>query len=150
MQMVVWVACSCASTPARSLSLAAAANSLAEREPIRVEFCKELGYTNTSGINFLQESQSNATENAVFKALLNLHSTGCSELVKSFACSIFVPKSLDRYGAAPPCKSVCDTVSRECYFYLELFSFITFRPLGKRTTVCSCNFQPYSLDLQSF
>lgn len=87
---------------------------LTESEPLKLEFCKGIGYETTSKVNFLKESQHDATKSNAFKALVKLYQTGCSRLVKHFACSVFAPKHLDPYGAVPPCKSICTAVSESC------------------------------------
>ena len=98
---------------------------LSTSEPLELEFCKKLGYNSTTKINFLKESQRNAKNNAKFKALMRLSRTGCSPLVRYFACSLFAPPLLPASGVLPPCKSFCYALTRSCAFYLRWASLFS-------------------------
>ena len=95
------------------------------REPLELEFCKKLGYSYTAKINFLKENQREAENNKNFKALLRLSKTRCSPLVRHFACSLFAPQLLPKYGVVPPCKSLCLSLTKSCALYLRWASMFT-------------------------
>jgi len=95
------------------------------REPLELEFCKKLGYSYTAKINFLKENQREAENNKNFKALLRLSKTRCSPLVRHFACSLFAPQLLPKYGVVPPCKSLCLSLTKSCALYLRWASMLT-------------------------
>ena len=98
---------------------------LSTGEPLELEVCKNLGYNSTTKINFLKENQRNAKNNAKFKALMRLSRTGCSPLVKNFACTLFAPPLLPDSGVLPPCKSFCHALTKSCAFYLRWASLFS-------------------------
>ena len=98
-----------ASVPSKNVLL------LRQKEPLKLEYCMELGYRETSKINLVKRSQSAAENDRHFKALQLLDSMGCSELVKGFACAIYAPAFLKEYKTAlPPCKSLCQSTEEQC------------------------------------
>ena len=98
---------------------------LSIREPLELKFCKGLGYSYTAKLNFLKENQRKAESNTNFKALLRLNKTQCSPLVRYFACSLFAPQLLPKYGVLPPCKSLCRSITKSCALYLRWASLFT-------------------------
>ena len=92
---------------------------LNEKVPLELDFCKWLGYKETSKVNFMKQSQSETKSNRLYNALLVLDNTGCSEFIKPLTCSIFAPAYLDEYKTSlPPCRSLCKTAERHCSKFL--------------------------------
>ena len=88
---------------------------LTENVPLELDFCKQLGYSQTSKINFMKQKQSRAMKDYLYKALLILDKTGCSPLVKGYTCATYAPKYLEEYKTAlPPCRSLCSNTEKAC------------------------------------
>ena len=88
---------------------------LTEKVPLELGACKQLGYTETSKVNFMKQTQAEAKEDSLYKSLLLLDKTGCSALIKGFACATYAPRVLAEYGTAlPPCRSLCKRTEGAC------------------------------------
>ena len=98
-------------TPVRSRML----EMLKEPVPLELEFCESLGYSLTSRVNFMkQTNQSAVAEDYLYKALKIMHSTGCSKFTKPYTCATYAPALTKRYGALPPCRSLCTRTEEQC------------------------------------
>ena len=88
---------------------------LTEKVPLELGVCKQLGYTDTSRVNFLKQTQAEAKEDRLYKSLLLLDKSGCSALIKGYTCAIYAPKVFPEYGSAiPPCRSLCTRIESAC------------------------------------
>jgi len=87
----------------------------------RLKFCAFDGIQKTPLKNLVgQSDQKQVVLDQRFKDLELLSKTGCSDLVKPFACSIFAPVCVKKFGLLPPCKSLCETVKSSCKPFLAL------------------------------
>ncbi|XP_065064080.1 plasminogen-like [Rhopilema esculentum] len=98
-------------TPVRSRLL----EMLKEPVPLELEFCKSLGYSLTSRVNFMkQTNQSAVAQDYLYKALKIMHATGCSDFTKPYTCATYAPAFSNHYGALPPCRSLCTRTEEQC------------------------------------
>ena len=117
-----------ASVPPRNVLL------IKEKVPLELEYCKNLGYTETSKINFMKQTQNEAKRDSLYKSLLFLDKTGCSDLVQGFTCATYAPAIIAQYGTAlPPCKSLCKSTEKACWRFIEALAKL--RPKGKALSV---------------
>ncbi len=87
----------------------------------RLKFCAFDGVQKTPLKNLVgQSDQKQVVLDQRFKDLELLSRTGCSDLVKPFACSIFAPVCVKKFGLLPPCKSLCETVKSSCKPFLAV------------------------------
>lgn len=108
--LILWGAVQSASIPSKNVRL------LKIKVPLELEFCKQLGYTETSAINFMKQTQSVARNDHLYKALVMLDMTGCSELLRAYTCAIYGPPVISKYSTAlPPCRSLCKKVKKACW-----------------------------------
>ena len=92
---------------------------LKEKVPLTLDFCKGLGYKETSQVNFMKQSQTQAKNDRLYKAWVVLDSMGCSDLIKPLTCSVYAPAYLDVYKTSlPPCRSLCQTAEKQCSKFL--------------------------------
>ena len=92
-----------------------------QTQPLLADACQNLGYNGSSEMNFAKVNQSEVANNAMLKALMLLQRTECSKFVMSFACAIFQPHFNASYRAViPPCRSVCNTITKSCAAFLQL------------------------------
>ena len=90
---------------------------LKKRVSIRLAYCKQLGYSKTSKINFMKQEQSEAKSDLLYNALLLLDATGCSDILKGYICAIYAPAVIAKYGTAlPPCRSLCEKAKKNCWY----------------------------------
>ena len=98
-----------ASSPSKNVLL------LKEREPLELQWCKSLGYKETTKINFMKKSPKEAQKDPLYKSLLLLNYMGCSDLVKGFTCALYAPAYIVKYKTAlPPCRSLCKNIEKHC------------------------------------
>ena len=96
---------------------------LQEKVPVALDFCKGIGYKETSKINFMKQSQAEAKNDALYKAWILLDNFGCSQLLKPLTCSVYAPAYLDGYKTSlPPCRSLCQTAERQCSKFTPFMS----------------------------
>ncbi len=89
----------------------------------RLEFCNFAGFRKTTATNLVEQGdQEQVALDQRFKNLKLLSQTGCSDLVRPFACSIFAPVCHKKFGMLPPCKSLCEKVKSGCKRFLKLVS----------------------------
>ncbi|XP_050297668.1 frizzled-2-like [Anthonomus grandis grandis] len=92
-------------------------------EPIRVELCRGLGYNmtrmpNLGGNDVQQEADYN------LKSYSPLIQYGCSQHLKLFLCSVYVPMCTEKVAnPIGPCRGLCENVRRRCYPVLQGFGF---------------------------
>lgn len=79
-------------------------------------FCKDLGYCTKLTDSSTKETIS---KNPIFLSLQLLDKIGCSKLSQHFTCSIFYPPTVSLYGAVPPCRSVCTSMTQSCSFFMS-------------------------------
>eukprot|EP00794_Sanderia_malayensis_P017374 gene17374-19113_t len=93
---------------------------------VRIHYCISLGYRETYKENFVGQSNQRTTiRDKALKDFMTLQQTGCSNLVRALACSIYVPKCFKTKNivhALPPCRSLCNAVKLPCKPYLNQFS----------------------------
>lgn len=100
--------------------MASSVDDLKKRAPVELDMCKGLGYTETSKINLMKQTQSEAAKDYLYRKLLILDKTGCSNLIKGYTCGTYAPKYWDKYGTALPiCRSLCQRALKAC----EKFNF---------------------------
>jgi len=98
-----------ASSPSKNVLL------LKERVPLELQWCKSLGYKETTKINFMKKSPKEAQKDPLYKSLLLLNYMGCSDLVKGFTCALYAPAYIVKYKTAlPPCRSLCKNIEKHC------------------------------------
>lgn len=89
-----------------------------------LEFCKDIPYNSTSFPNILGHSNINkaSMELSQYAPLIKV---GCSELLESFLCSVYVPLcSEEHYGIVfPPCRSFCKKAKAGCSELMNRFGF---------------------------
>ncbi|XP_066255386.1 frizzled-4-like [Euwallacea similis] len=92
-------------------------------EPIRVELCIGLGYNmtgmpNLGGNDVQQEADYN------LKSFSPLIQYGCSQQLKLFLCSVYVPMCTEKVAnPIGPCRGLCESVRSRCYPVLQGFGF---------------------------
>ncbi|KAJ8916829.1 hypothetical protein NQ315_005836 [Exocentrus adspersus] len=92
-------------------------------EPIRVEMCTGLGYNmtgmpNLGGNDIQQEADYN------LKSFSPLIQYGCSQHLKLFLCSVYVPMCTEKVAnPIGPCRGLCESVRSRCYPVLQGFGF---------------------------
>ena len=117
-----------ASVPPRNVLL------IKEKVPLELEYCKNLGYTETSKINFMKQTQNEAKRDSLYNSLMFLDKTGCSDLVQGFTCATYAPAVISQYGTAlPPCKSLCERTEKACGRFIAALAKI--KPKGKALSV---------------
>lgn len=67
-----------------------------------------------------QSNQRKVARDRRFRGFQLLSTTGCSKYVMPFACSIFAPVCLEKYGMLPPCRSLCVRVKSACQVFLDM------------------------------
>ncbi|XP_042868597.1 frizzled-7-like [Penaeus japonicus] len=78
-------------------------------EPLEGEECQGLGYDNTLFPNLLNHrSQDAALEE--LKALIPLIQVECSEVLREFLCSLYMPVCTNYGFHLPPCRALCRQV----------------------------------------
>lgn len=89
-------------------------------EPIRVELCMGLGYNmtgmpNLGGNDVQQEADYN------LKSYMPLIQYGCSQQLKLFLCSVYVPMCTEKVAnPIGPCRGLCESVRSRCYPVLQV------------------------------
>ncbi len=87
----------------------------------RLKFCAFSGVRKTPIKNLVdQSSQKQVRRDKRYKDFEALSATGCSNLVRPFACSIYAPVCLETFGSLPPCKSLCQKVRDSCKRYIAM------------------------------
>ncbi|XP_030764264.1 frizzled-4-like isoform X2 [Sitophilus oryzae] len=92
-------------------------------EPIRVEMCMGLGYNmtgmpNLGGNDVQQEADYN------LKSFSPLIQYGCSQHLKLFLCSVYVPMCTEKVAnPIGPCRGLCESVKSRCFPVLQGFGF---------------------------
>ncbi|CAG9773124.1 unnamed protein product [Ceutorhynchus assimilis] len=92
-------------------------------EPIRVDLCMGLGYNmtgmpNLGGNDVQQEADYN------LKSYSPLIQYGCSQQLKLFLCSVYVPMCTEKVAnPIGPCRGLCESVRSRCYPVLQGFGF---------------------------
>ena len=108
-----------------------------QTQPLLQDGCQNFGNNRTSEMNFAKVNQSDVANNAMLRALFLLKRTKCSKFIMSFACAIFQPYVSARYRAAvPPCRSVCDSITKSCFSYLKLATYFLPFPQGMYSCFC--------------
>ena len=121
MMLLILAVCALGQLSSVQIATAALQNALLlkEKVPLTLDFCKGLGYNDTSKINFMKQSQTQAKNDRLYKAWVVLDSMGCSELIKPLTCSVYAPAYLDGYKTSlPPCRSLCQTAEKQCSKFL--------------------------------
>lgn len=89
---------------------------LRQKVPLQLHYCKDLGYRQTTAINFMKEDQKEAEKSNLFRTLVLLEKLGYSDLLKGYICAIYAPVYLPKLGTAlPPCRSLCQNVKKACW-----------------------------------
>lgn len=97
--------------------------SLRTCEPIKIEMCMGLGYNmtgmpNLGGNDMQQEADYN------LKSFEPLIQYGCSQNLKLFLCSVYVPMCTEKVAnPIGPCRGLCEGVRSRCYPVLQGFGF---------------------------
>ncbi|KAL1494078.1 hypothetical protein ABEB36_009732 [Hypothenemus hampei] len=92
-------------------------------EPIRVELCMGLGY-NMTGMPNLGGNDMQQDANINLKSYSPLIQYGCSQQLKLFLCSVYVPMCTEKVtNPIGPCRGLCESVKSRCYPVLEGFGF---------------------------
>lgn len=86
------------------------------------EYCEGLGFATKAAGNI---DSSQLKNNRVFRALQLLEKTGCSKLARHFTCSIFLPRTNGTYGAIPPCRSMCQELTKSCGAFLRIAALLS-------------------------
>ena len=85
---------------------------LPEKVTVALDFCKGIGYKETSKINFMKQSQAEAKNDSLFKVWILSDNFGCSQLLKPL--TVYSPSYLDGYKTSlPPCRSLCQTAEKQ-------------------------------------
>ena len=92
-----------------------------QTQPFLTEACQYFGFNASAEMNLAKVDRSEVANNTIFRALLLLRQTGCSRFIMPFTCAIFDPQVRAMYGAAiPPCRSVCERITRSCVAMLKI------------------------------
>ena len=121
MMLLILAVCALGQLSSVQIATAALQNALLlkEKVPLTLDFCKGLGYNDTSKINFMKQSQTQAKNDRLYKAWVVLDGMGCSDLIKPLTCSVYAPAYLDGYETSlPPCRSFCQTAEKQCSKFL--------------------------------
>ena len=92
-------------------------------EPITIPLCQGIQYNKTMFPNFLKHrSQEEAgLEVQQFLPLVNMK---CSQYLKFFLCSVYVPICSDKVSSAiPPCRNLCEAARLGCLPLMHQFGF---------------------------
>ncbi|KAF7279327.1 hypothetical protein GWI33_007418 [Rhynchophorus ferrugineus] len=93
-------------------------------EPIRVDMCRGLGYNMTGmpNLNGNDVLQQEADYN--LKSFSPLIEFGCSQHLKLFLCSVYVPMCTEKVAnPIGPCRGLCENVKSLCFPVLQSFGF---------------------------
>ena len=82
-------------------------------EPLTSAICKGLGYNLTQLPNKLQHNTSQEASSALSALLAKLQSN-CSPHLIPFLCQLYLPPCVLPQAAAPPCRSLCESVQEDC------------------------------------
>ncbi|KAK7071108.1 hypothetical protein SK128_012839, partial [Halocaridina rubra] len=93
-------------------------------EPLTVPQCKKLPYNMTKMPNYFNHTSQDDVrlELQQFGPLLGLENN-CSQYLRLFLCSIYVPKCTLSGKSQLPCKSVCSSFERNCKAFLQQYEF---------------------------
>lgn len=89
-------------------------------EPIRLEMCKGLGY-NMTGMPNLGGNEGQQEADFSLKSFSPLIQYGCSQQLKLFLCSVYVPMCTEKVAnPIGPCRGLCESVRSRCNPILEV------------------------------
>ncbi|XP_048519848.1 frizzled-4 [Dendroctonus ponderosae] len=92
-------------------------------EPIGVELCMGLGY-NMTGMPNLGGNDAQQDADYSLKSFTPLIQYGCSQQLKLFLCSVYVPMCTEKVpNPIGPCRGLCESVRSRCYPVLQGFGF---------------------------
>ena len=92
-------------------------------EPITVPLCQDVGYNYTSFPNFMNHKRQEdaGLEVHQFHPLVK---SGCSDALKPFLCSMYVPKCTPEQPVTQsPCKELCQLARSGCEPLMNRFGF---------------------------
>nr|XP_027209477.1 frizzled-1-like [Penaeus vannamei] len=82
-------------------------------EPLEVEECQGLGYDTTLFPNLLNHRSQDAAMEEL-KELIPLIEVECSEVLREFLCSLYMPVCTNYGFHLPPCRALCRQAREEC------------------------------------
>lgn len=92
-------------------------------EPIGVELCMGLGY-NMTGMPNLGGNDAQQDADYSLKSFTPLIQYGCSQQLKLFLCSVYVPMCTEKVAnPIGPCRGLCESVRSRCYPVLQVSHF---------------------------
>ena len=92
-------------------------------EPITIPLCQDIQYNKTMFPNLLKHRSQEEAELEVHQ-FFPLVKAKCSQYLKFFLCSVYVPICSDKVSSAiPPCRNLCEAARIDCLPFMHQFGF---------------------------